>query len=200
MSFGFVTVLNITLMLTVMKYSCLKRQWLVSFWRRCFISFKQFLFLIRHPRSYSYIVKSTKVLAMIQEIKHLRQKETSHCLLRHEYFITVNMSVIFNTVTKPKDIEPCYRSQFLYSYMLYFLNHCQYFSGLYYIWVRPRVSNKKQELLIFASAWVHEGASYVIWALSTLTNAQCIINLVSEILESQDFNKKYKLNIFAIYS
>jgi hypothetical protein len=62
------------------------------------------------------------------------------------------------------------------------------------------VSYKKQELLIFASAWVHERASYVIWALSILTNTQCIINLVSEILESQDFNKKYKLNIFVIYS
>jgi hypothetical protein len=52
-----------------------------------------------NTRSYSYRVKSSKVLAMIQEIKHLRKIETNHCLLRHEYFVTVNMIVIFNTRT-----------------------------------------------------------------------------------------------------
>jgi hypothetical protein len=35
-------------------------------------------------------------LAVIQEIKDLRKKETSHCLLRHGYVVTVNMIVIFN--------------------------------------------------------------------------------------------------------
>jgi hypothetical protein len=36
---------------------------------------KQFLFLIRNPPSYSYIVKSSKVLVVIQEIIHLRKRE-----------------------------------------------------------------------------------------------------------------------------
>jgi hypothetical protein len=61
--------------------------------------------------------------------------------------------------------------------MFYLLNHCQYFTGLHYIWVTRRVSDKKQELLTFAIIWVHERASYMIWPNSTLTNTHCIISL-----------------------
>ena len=57
---------------------------------------RQFLFLIRHPPLYSYIFKFSKVLAVIQEIKHLRKKETSYCLLRRAYFVAVNMIMMFN--------------------------------------------------------------------------------------------------------
>jgi hypothetical protein len=45
---------------------------------------------------------------------------------------------------------PCLKRQwvFRFTYMLYFLNHCQQFTGLDYIWVQWRVSNKKQKYLI----------------------------------------------------
>jgi hypothetical protein len=39
-----------------------------------------------------------KVLAVMQEIEYMRKKETSHCLLRHGYFVAVNMIVMFNTM------------------------------------------------------------------------------------------------------
>ena len=52
------------------------------------------------------------------------------------------------------------------------------FTGLDYISVQWRVSYNKQTLLTCASIWLDERGSYVIWALSTLTNTQVIINHV----------------------
>ena len=69
---------------------------------------KQFLFLITHPQSYSYIVKSSNVLAVIQEIKHIRRKESSHCVLRHEYFVAINMILILCKNQRTSNTATCH--------------------------------------------------------------------------------------------
>jgi hypothetical protein len=61
------------------------------------------------------------------------------------FYIVLTITIIL-TVTKYR----CLKRQWLFpfSYMLYFLNHCQYFTGHDYIWIHWSVSNKKKKYLV----------------------------------------------------
>jgi hypothetical protein len=73
---------------------------------------------ITHPPLHSYIFKSRKVLAVIQETKDQRKKEIIIVFWDMGIFVTVNMIVMFNSMLKPKGISNFYTSQSLYTFYM----------------------------------------------------------------------------------
>ena len=72
-------------------------------WTQVLVKGKQFLLLTRHSPCYSYKQSSpVKVLAVIEERKHLRKKEKIHCHLRYGYFLTVNQIVMTTVDFNPE--------------------------------------------------------------------------------------------------
>ena len=111
------------------------------------------------------------------------------------FYIILSITIML-TVTK----YPCLKDNdyFLFTLMLYFLNHCQYFTGLDYIWVHRKVSNKKQKYLVHRQ--INENTNTKNWKMSMNTIEQTrLIQVLANVGHNGCFTSTFLDNIWLIF-